>query len=464
MASTQPDIDADAPLPPGPSYPTPFHFFRELRADPLAYYEKLVADYGDIACVQMQPRCQIVTTRPEQHRHILIEQLSRYPKGITFRRRKDIGGDGLFFSEGELWEKQRRLIMPSFRRGALVELVPHMTAGAIDFAERIEQRIGEPAFNIAPEMAKLAMDIACRAFFGCDILDRAEMLHEALWASSEYTGHVSTHPLAPPIWFPTKRNRRAKTALRTMYGAIDELIAENRARGGDNNVLARLNTFVEQGQMSEQQLRFEMWTLLNAGHETTATTLGFAFGLLSQHSEVRARVEAEVDALGGRPPEHADLDGLAYTQRVVRETLRLYPPAWGTGRECIEEDRIDGYRIPKGSILTTLFYLTQKHPDFWEEPERFDPDRFLPERSVGRPAEAWCPFGLGGRSCIGEDFALMEATVAIATTVQRLELQLQPGAVVEGGVFGIGPLRPIGGIPMTVHRRDRSPRSGRTSE
>ena len=446
-------MSAEATLPPGPSYSSPFQFFRELRPDPLGYYRRLVSEYGDLACVNMWPRCQIVTSRPHQHRHVLIDQLERYPKGITFRRRKDIGGEGLFFSEGELWQRQRRLIMPSFRRSALQALVPHMVAGARDFVERMEKRVGDPTFNLAPEMAKLAMDIACRAFFGCDILDRAQALHEALWASSRYTGHVSTHPLAPPIWVPTKLNRSAKRALRTMYGAIDELIRENRERGEDGNVLARLNTFVEEGQMTEQQLRYEMWTLLNAGHETTATTLGFAFGLLDLHPAARERIQSEADALTSDTPGAPDLPSLAFTERAVRETLRLYPPAWGTGRECLEDDEIDGFRIPAKSIVTTLFFVTQEHPDYWASPSSFDPDRFLPKRSIGRPSEAWCPFGLGGRSCIGEDFALMEATLAIAIVARRLQFRLAPGADLVGRVHGIGPLRPSEGIPMTVHPR-----------
>lgn len=446
-------MSGELPLPPGPSYSSPFQFFREFRPDPLAYYRGLVADYGDLACVRMWPRCQVVTSRPHQHRHVLIDQMQRYPKGITFRRRKDIGGEGLFFSEGDLWKRQRRLIMPSFRRAALQSLVPHMVDGARDFVTRIEKRVGDAPFDLAPEMAKLAMDIACRAFFGCDILDRAQILHEALWISSRYTGHVSTHPLAPPLWVPTKLNRETKRSLRTMYGAIDELIAENRKRGEVDNVLARLNAFVEDGQMTEPQLRFEMWTLLNAGHETTATTLGFAFGLLSLHPEARERVEAEADALGSDTPDASDLVKLAFTERVVRETLRLYPPAWGTGRECLEDDELDGFRIPAKSIVTTLFYVTHEHRDYWDSPERFDPDRFLPERSVGRPAEAWCPFGLGGRSCIGENFAMMEATLALAIVARRLEFRLAPGADLIGRVHGIGPLRPSEGIPATVHAR-----------
>jgi cytochrome P450 len=205
--------------------------------------------------------------------------------------------------------------------------------------------------------------------------------------------------------------------------------------------------------MTEQQLRYEMWTLLNAGHETTATTLGFAFGLLSLHPEARERVEAEADGLDTSTPEVSDLPALAFTERVVRETLRLYPPAWGTGRECLEDDELDGFRIPAKSIVTTLFYVTHEHPDYWEAPGRFDPDRFLPGRSAGRPAEAWTPFGLGGRRCIGEDFALMEATFAIALVARELEIRLAPGSELVGRVHGIGPLRPSEGIPATVHAR-----------
>ena len=444
---------AELNLPPGPSYPTPFHYFKELKAGPLEFYRGLIEEYGDIACVKMWPRCQVVVAHPRHFRHVLINEIERYPKGITFARRKDIGGEGLFFSEGDLWKTQRRMMMPSFRRSALVDLIPHMTMGANAFVERMEKRIGEPAFNIAPDTAKVAMDVACRAFFGSNILDRAQALHEALWASSQYTGYVSTNPLAPPLWFPTKRNRQARGALKTMYGAIDELIAENRARGDKDNVLARLNANVADGQMTEQQLRYEMWTLLNAGHETTATTLAFAFALLSENPQARERVEQEAAKIGSGSVTHEDLSCLEFTQRVVRETLRLFPPAWGTGRECVEEDVIDGYRIPAKSIMTTLFYVAQKNPVYWDAPERFDPDRFLPERSVDRPAESWCPFGLGGRSCIGEDFALMEATIILASVAQRLELRLEPGAPVEGQVFGIGPLRPARGISMTVHRR-----------
>lgn len=445
-----------APLPPGPRYSTPFQYFREVKVDPLEFYRNLVKEYGDLICVRMWPRNQVLTVRPEHTRHILMDNPRNYPKGILFDRLKVIGGNGLFFSEGELWKKQRRLIMPSFRRGELIRLVPHMTQGAVDFADRMRKRhIDGAPFDTGPAMAEVAMDIACRAFFGEDILDRALMLHQALNAATEYGDYVMNHLFTPPLWLPTALNRRTRRALDTMYGTIDDLIRDNRSRGDADNVLYRLNTLVDAGEMSAEQLRDEMWTLLNAGHETTATTLGFAFYLLSEHPEALRRVHAEADALGGRPPGFDSLKALAFTERVVRETLRLYPPAWSTGREVMQDDLIDGYRIPKKSFVNPLFYLTQRHTEFWDEPDRFDPDRFLPERSQGRPPEAFSPFGLGGRRCIGEHFALMESTIVLATLSQRFELRLVPGHPVEPMIMG-GPIRPRHGIQMTLHHRNNA--------
>lgn len=445
-----------ASLPPGPRYRNPLRFAQALRPDPLAFYRDLVREHGELGCVDLWPRKIVWCVRPEHYRHCFIDHPERYPKGNGFDRLKVIGGNGLFFSEGEFWRKQRRLIMPSFRRSAVRGYVPQMARGAVCFAERMDARVGEPPFDVVHEMAIVAMDIACRAFFGDEILDRAQLLHDALWETGEYVDNAMNNPLALPIWVPTSLNRRTRRAIATMYAGIDELIQASRRRGDEGNVLSRLNRLVDEGEMSAAQLRDEMWTLLNAGHETTATTLGFAFSLLATHPEARERVEKEVDSLGGRDPGFDDLERLAFTRRVVQETLRLYPPAWSTTREAIADDEIDGYRIPKGTLLQPLFYLTLRHPDLWEDPDRFDPDRFLPERAEARPSEAFPPFGLGGRRCIGEEFALMEATIVLAAFAQRLELRLAPGFEVRAGLMGFGPIRALTGISMSVHRRQAS--------
>jgi enediyne biosynthesis protein E7 len=442
-----------APLPRGPRYGSPLRFFRELRADPLAYYRRLVREYGDFGCIDVWPRRQIWTTRPEHYRALLVTHPENYPKGIAFERLKAIGGNGLFFSEGETWRKNRRLISRSFGLAELARLAPHITAGARDFALRMEKRVGERSFDIVPEMARVAMDIACRAFFGDDILDRALPLSDALWQTSEYADKAMNSLLPAPLWVPTGVNRRTKRALAVMFGTIDDLIRDARARGAGDHVLGRLIAAVDRGELSAGELRDEMWTLLNAGHETTATTLGFAFAFLSRHPEARERVEAEADALGGQCPAWDDVDRLGFTGRVVLETLRLLPPAWSTSREAMRDDVLDGRRIPRRSLVQPLFYLTQRHPEFWEDPDRFDPDRFTPERSLGRPPEAFTPFGLGARRCIGDRFALVEATLVLASFCQRLEFRLEPGFEVVAGLRGFGSIRALSGIPMTVHPR-----------
>jgi len=306
-----------APLPPGPRYASPLRFFRELRADPLAYYRNLVREYGDFGCIDTWPRRQIWTTRPEHHREILITNADDYPKGVAFERLRAIGGNGLFFSEGERWLKNRRLISPSFGRAALARLAPHITAGAGEFVERMEKRIGDASFDIVPEMARVAMDIACRAFFGDDILERALPLSAALWETSEYADKAMNSLVSAPIWVPTRVNRKTRRALRMMFGTIDDLIRDARTRGEADHVLAQLIAAVDRGDLSASELRDEMWTLLNAGHETTATTLGFAFWLLCRHPEARERVEAEADSLGGRAAGWDDFDRLGFTSRVV---------------------------------------------------------------------------------------------------------------------------------------------------
>lgn len=445
---------AQPPLPPGPRYATPTRFFRELRADPLGYYRRVVDEYGDFGCIDMWPRRQVWTARPTDLRTILVKGSETYTKGVAFDRLKVVGGNGIFFSEGDTWQKNRKLIARSFTHRALSGLAPHITDGACDFVDRIEQRIGEPSFDIAPEMARVTMDVACRAFFGEDILDRAIPLSNALWDTSEYVDNVMNNLLPAPIWVPTRTNRKTKRALRVMFGTIDDLVRDARIRGESNNVLGHLIAAVDRGELSEDELRDEMWTLLNAGHETTATTLGFAFSFLSHDPEARARVEAEADALCGRKPSAADLDQLDFTQRVVKETLRLVPPAWSTSREAMSDAVVDGYFIPKKSIIQPLFYLTLRHPAYWDDPERFDPERFTAERSADRPSEAFCPFGLGARRCIGERFALLEATLVLATFCQRLQFRSPTGFKAQAGLQGFGPLRAVAGIPMTVHRRE----------
>jgi cytochrome P450 len=204
--------------------------------------------------------------------------------------------------------------------------------------------------------------------------------------------------------------------------------------------------------MSDKQLRDELMTLLIAGHETTSNLLSWVFYILSKHPDVRDRLHAELDqVLGGRPPEAGDLRRLSYTKMVLEETLRLYPPAWISNRSSREPDVICGYHIPAKTFIAFSPYVIHRHPDFWPEPETFDPERFAPGEDSARPRYAYIPFGGGPHLCIGRDFAMMEATLVVATVLQHVDLRLVPGTAVRSQALAT--LRPRDGLPMLLTPR-----------
>ncbi len=259
----------------------------------------------------------------------------------------------------------------------------------------------------------------------------------------------------PPLWIPTPRNLAFKRARAELDRVVYDIIASRRRRHAPKgDLLDMLLAAREQGSgegMTDRQLRDEVMTLLLAGHETTATTLTWTWYLLSKHPGAARKLRAELDVvLGGRLPGVGDLPALEYTQRVVRESMRLYPPVWVISRTAIEEDEIGGYTIPAGSILLLSQYAMHRHPDFWENPEGFDPDRFSPERSEGRHRYAYFPFGGGPRLCIGANLAMLETELILAILAQRYRLELLPGHPVEPEPLIT--LRPRYGMKMMLSR------------
>jgi cytochrome P450 len=256
-----------------------------------------------------------------------------------------------------------------------------------------------------------------------------------------------------PLWLPTPGNVRFRRALRRLDEVVYRIIREREADDSDRNDL--LSTILhrrdeETGQrMTGAEVRNETVTLLLAGHETTANALTWTWLLLSQNPEAARRAHAEVRReLGVRPPAFADLPRLAFTTRVLQESLRRYPPIWVMERRAKDADTIGGFAIPAGSSVIVCPYVTHRHPDFWDRPDDFDPDRFLPERSSARMLTAYLPFGAGQRHCIGSHFAMNEALVILAMVLQRFRLEAVSGFVVEP-LPGIT-LRTRRGLPMTV--------------
>jgi cytochrome P450 len=362
----------------------------------------------------------------------------------------------LITSEGSLWLRQRRLIQPVFHRRSVAAFGALMTDETLAMLERWRPAMeaGEP-LDVPAEMARLTLDIVTGALFHAHVGEGPEVIGRAINTIIEDLGFRFEVPFYPPRRVPTPRNRRFREAMRTVDRAVYSIIAGRRRDGGDEEDLLALlmgTRDEETGEaMGDKQLRDEVMTMFLAGHETTANALSWALYLISTHPPVERRLRGELDGVLGadrRVPTIRDLPNLKYTKMVVDETLRLYPPAWITNRQALAEDEILGHRIPSGAFVSLSPYVLHRHPDFWDRPDEFDPDRFAPDRGNGRPRFAYFPFGGGPRQCIGQSMALVEAQLVLATVLGRCWLRPASDRPVEAEALAT--LRPRGGLPMIV--------------
>jgi cytochrome P450 len=297
-----------------------------------------------------------------------------------------------------------------------------------------------------------------------DVGERAVAAAHAFTEVLEFASRRSMQFLDVPLYFPTSQNLAYRRAMFVLDRFILDIIADRRRDPNPpDDLLSKLlgARDSETGRpMSLRQLRDEVLTIFFAGHETTAQALTWACFLLDSHSEVAARLRDEVDgALGGREPSVADLPRLDYARRIVDETMRLYPPVWIYVRDAIGPDQLGGFDVPGGSMIMLSQYLTHRHPDFWPDAERFDPERFTDEAKAGRPRYAYFPFGGGPRVCLGNSFALLEATLAVAMVARRFRLRLVAGQSIRPKM--VGTLRPSGPVMMRLESREGSVLAGR---
>lgn len=454
--------DAQAPLPPGPQGHMLVGSLPDYIHDRLGFVTELHKQYGPVAQYRIGPATITQVTSPAGVQQVLQGNNHNYNKQTrTFEPVRLAGGNGLFTSEGDFWLKQRRLMQPAFHRKSIAGFATLM----VDHAERMARdwehaAAAEETIDVAHEMTRITLNIVVKALFGVDV--DADLLAPSFTAILEHITFSFQHPFAPPLSVPTPHNRRTQRALETLDETVQRVISQRRVTlerlGGDDpdncgDLLDMLITMrdADTGEgMSDRQLRDEVVTLFIAGHETTAGMLTWAWYLLSKHPEAARRVRAELAAvLGGRLPTVADLPNLVYLRRVLDETLRLYPPIWVTNRMALGDDTIEGYHVPKGSIVALVPWVTHRLPEIWENPEGFDPDRFAPEEVAKRPDFSYFPFGGGPRFCIGQNFALTEATLVLATLAQRFDMHLVPGRRVQ--IAPAVTLRPLGGLPMTAH-------------
>lgn len=415
--------------PPGPRGHWLSGCLPELRRDRLAFWTWLARTYGDVAQVRIGRRRVYLISHPQGIEEVLVTQARHFIKHFALRLNPLVLGRGLLTSEGEFWLRQRRLIQPLFLRQQLLGYAPLMVAYAQQLADSWQE--GEER-DIVPEMMRLTLQIAAKVLFAVDVADEAREVGAALQFLQE-NFLARFHSLwPPPLWLPLPANLRLRRAVRQLDTLLYRFIQQRRRQGpGQGDVLSLLLRVRDESDgrgMTDQQVRDEAMTLFLAGHETTALALSWTWALLGQHAQVAARLHWEVDTvLGSRAPTAEDLPRLRYTEAVLLEAMRLYPPAYIIGREALSPCTVAGYPVPRGTTVLMSQWVVHRDPRFYEHPERFWPERWLGDRGQQLPKYAYFPFGGGPRLCLGNHFALIEMVLVLATLAQRWHFRLAPG-------------------------------------
>lgn len=417
-------------------------------------------EYGDIFQVQVGPKKLVMVIHPDYVRHVTMTNSDNYLKLESYDGvRKYVVGDGIITSEGELWRRQRRLMAPYYTPRGVQEFSEIMLRDTLAMTERWEQLAADHAqVEMFDEMALVTASIILKAIFSTESNDEILEIKEYVETMIAYASSSMNNPFTLPDWLPTESNKAFWKAHDRVHSYINEVL-DNRFAMDESNypndLLSKLITSkdAETGErMSRDLLRDEALTNFFAGYETSARTMSHIWYALALNPDVKAKLHQELDReLGDEAPTLDDLKRLPYTLRVVKEALRLYPPAPMYAKDVVDDDVIDGYHIEKGSVMMLLPYFTHRHPDFWPDPLRFDPDRHAPEADKERHAQAYHPFGSGQRICLGNQFSLLETHIMLAILAKRFDPRFVPG---YEAAFKFGGLLVIeNGLPMILEHR-----------
>jgi len=437
--------------PPGPPRRATFRLLKQLFTDRLALMGDNAETYGDVVRIAIGPKAMYLVNHPDLAKHVLADNAANYHKGIGLQEARRALGDGLLTSDGDTWKKQRRTIQPVFQPKRISRQAAVVASEVDALIQRLAAHDGP--VEILHEMTGLTLGVLGKTLLDAE-LGGYETLGHSFEAVQDQAMFEAVTLSMVPQWVPLKKQLEFRTARDDLRRIADELVEQRLANPVENgeDVLSRLIASGSEQGASRERMRDELITLLLAGHETTASTLGWAFHLIDEHPEVGERLHAEaVEVLGDRLPEHEDLRRLTYTVAVVEEVMRLYPPVWLLPRIAQADDEIGGYHVPAGSDVVVVPYTLHRHPGFWTDAERFDPGRFTAAERP--PRYAYLPFGAGPRFCIGNSLGVMEAVFVLAMAARDLELRKVPGKVVEPEAMLS--LRVRGGLPMTVQRRER---------
>jgi cytochrome P450 len=449
-------------VPPGPR---PLQQPLSILAFVNALLDNSIATFPEEAYEAFVLPSRILTLRsvlindPDGVKHVLLDNAPNYAKPSLARRLVEPSlGKGILTSEGAVWRRQRRIMSPAFDRRSILSYTPVVTEEAEEAARRWGT-FGSSEIDIGAEMMRTTLAIICRTMFSTDSRDLADRL-ALVFARSDRGALRFTDLLGLPDWLPFPWRGRALMTRRLLApfdAAVADLIASRTSArdGAPKDLLTRLIEArdEETGQgMTAKEVRDQVVTIFFAGHETTSLALTWTWYLLSQHPAAEAKLHAELDAvLAGRTPRHEDMAALPYTRMVIEEAMRLYPPAHTLSREALADDQVAGHPVRKGTMVTIAPWVIHRHRRLWERPQNFEPERFSPEQSAARARFAYIPFGAGPRICIGAAFAMMEATLILATLGQRYRPRLAPGQIIEPRALLT--LRPRYAMKMIVEAR-----------
>lgn len=422
--------------PPGPPSLPIIGCFPQMSTNPLQFLTNAALEYGDVVHLgSIGPQQLYLIAHPDCVKYVLQENPQNYTKGENFQDMKLVIGEGLVISEGDSWRSQRRLMQPSFHRQQIAAMVNDMTQLTAQMVERWQKLPAGATIDVSEQMLDLTQKILLKTTLSIDSDRNTTELIQAWNTIYKFLSDRLWAVIKPPISLPTPKNRQFQQAIDTLRTIANRIIQE-RKQGNytGHDILSMFMSTQDEsgGGLSDKQLHDQIVGLFSAGFETSAATLSWIWYLLSKYPTVERQLQTELTAvLAGRTPTFEDLPNLKYTKMVVQEAMRLYPGAWVYARNNLTDDAIGGYHIPAGSMLLLSPFVTHRLPAFWDNPEGFDPDRFTPERSVGRPRYAYFPFGGGQRQCLGDIFALTEIQLIVAMVCQRFRLNLLPEHSVE---------------------------------
>ena len=444
-------------FPPGLKLNLPLYLTRRFFrvGNPILLFEHLTKTYGKMAHYRVGPSDIVLVNEPEFIREILITQAGSFIKERTQKRMRILLGEGLITSDGENHKRQRRIVAPAFHRQRIQAYGSIMVERAAAMRESWrEQR----EIDVSADMMRLSLEVVARTLFAQEVTeDILSINHEVNAIMKLYNFLIALPRAEDYLHLPIPGLMRFRRARRRLDEVVYRMITDHRAARVDRGDLLSMlirsrDAEQDDSGMSDEQLRDQVLTIFLAGYETVANALAWTWMLLAQNPDAEAKLHRELDTvLGGRLPSLDDLPQLRYTEMVLAESMRLYPPAWAMGRQAIRDVALGPYLFPAGTYFFFSQYIIQRSAQHFPDPLRFDPERFTPERRASRSKFVYFPFGAGGRQCIGESFAWMEASLVLATIAQRWRLRLVPNQRLE--VQPKITLRPKYGIRMVPELR-----------